>query len=225
MRPRRWSSISASTPRRQGPRLPHLAEAAASGTQAPTGKSVGRPHPNPRLLRQEQDAGGAPTSHPHQHQQIPPVFLPLSSRAEPGARIPTSPFPGVVAFDRWCLRGRRGGEIEAGVASGGGLGFRPPVARRRRRGGANRFPGYCSIRFPCTLGSAIARQEADKLKKELSQLKTKLKEEDKEKAEAQVQAKEKEDNLRNSIKALLGNPPVDYAADAISFAVNSSELV
>ena len=52
--------------------------------------------------------------------------------------------------------------------------------------------------------AAIARQEADKLKKELNQLKTKLKEEEKEKAEARVQAKEKEDNLRNSIKALLG---------------------
>jgi hypothetical protein len=32
-----------------------------------------------------------------------------------------------------------------------------------------------------------------------------LKEEEKEKAEAQVQAKEKEDQLRNSITALLGN--------------------
>jgi hypothetical protein len=42
------------------------------------------------------------------------------------------------------------------------------------------------------------------LKKELGQLKTKLEEEDKEKAEAHIQAKEKEDNLRNSVKALVG---------------------
>jgi hypothetical protein len=53
--------------------------------------------------------------------------------------------------------------------------------------------------------AATARQEDDMLKKELGQLKKKLKEEEKEKAEAQVQAKEKEDNLRNSVKALLGN--------------------
>jgi regulator of replication initiation timing len=52
--------------------------------------------------------------------------------------------------------------------------------------------------------AAIARQEADKLKKELSQLKMKLKEEEKEKVEAQAQAKDKKDNLRNSIEALLG---------------------
>ena len=52
---------------------------------------------------------------------------------------------------------------------------------------------------------ATARQEADTLKKELGQLKKKLKEEEKEKVEAQVQAKEKEDNLCNSITALQGN--------------------
>jgi hypothetical protein len=51
--------------------------------------------------------------------------------------------------------------------------------------------------------AAIARQEADKLKNKLSQLKKKLKEEEKEKVEAQAQAKEKEDNLHNSIEALL----------------------
>ncbi|KAK1684930.1 hypothetical protein QYE76_045778 [Lolium multiflorum] len=83
--------------------------------------------------------------------------------------------------------------------------------------------------------TATARQEADKLKKELVQLKMKLKEEDKEKAEAQIQVKEKEDNLRNFVKALLraadipanlvGKPPVDSAADAISFTVDSNELV
>jgi uncharacterized coiled-coil DUF342 family protein len=50
----------------------------------------------------------------------------------------------------------------------------------------------------------ISRKEADKLKNELGQLKTKLKEEEKEKVEAQAQAKEKEDNLRNSIESLLG---------------------
>jgi ATPase subunit of ABC transporter with duplicated ATPase domains len=56
--------------------------------------------------------------------------------------------------------------------------------------------------------AATARQEAEKLKKELNQLKMKLEEDKKEKVEkveAQAQAMEKEDNLRNSIKALLGN--------------------
>ncbi|KAK1618285.1 hypothetical protein QYE76_023802 [Lolium multiflorum] len=73
--------------------------------------------------------------------------------------------------------------------------------------------------------AATARQEDDMLKKELGQLKKKLKEEEKEKAEAQIQAKEMEDNLRNYVKSLLGKPPVDPAADVISFAVGSSELV
>ncbi|KAK1613865.1 hypothetical protein QYE76_019382 [Lolium multiflorum] len=85
--------------------------------------------------------------------------------------------------------------------------------------------------------AATARQEADSLKKELGQLKKKLKEEEreKEKAEAQVQAKDKEDKLRNSIMALLGatdipantvgKPPADSAADAISLEVDSSKLV
>jgi FtsZ-binding cell division protein ZapB len=49
--------------------------------------------------------------------------------------------------------------------------------------------------------AAAAWQEADTLKKELGQLKA----EEKENAEAHVQVKEKEDNFRNSIKALLGN--------------------
>jgi DNA helicase IV len=53
--------------------------------------------------------------------------------------------------------------------------------------------------------AAIARQEADKLKKELNQLKMKLKEEEKQKVEAQAHTKEKEENLHNSIEALLGN--------------------
>jgi regulator of replication initiation timing len=53
--------------------------------------------------------------------------------------------------------------------------------------------------------TANARQESDKLKKELVQLKTKQKEENKEKAKAQIQVKEKEDNLCNSVKALPRN--------------------
>ncbi|KAK1618977.1 hypothetical protein QYE76_024494 [Lolium multiflorum] len=83
--------------------------------------------------------------------------------------------------------------------------------------------------------AATARQETDMLKKELAELKKKLKEEDKEKAEAQIQAKEKEDNLRSSIKALLGAADIpantvgktlgDSAADAISLAVDSGEIV
>ncbi|KAM0880055.1 hypothetical protein ACQ4PT_033840 [Festuca glaucescens] len=82
---------------------------------------------------------------------------------------------------------------------------------------------------------ATARQEADKLKKELSQLKAKLKEEERERVEAQAQTREKEDNLRKATEALLGAAnipvscvrklPVDSAPDAISFAVDSSELV
>ncbi|KAM0903136.1 hypothetical protein ACQ4PT_018917 [Festuca glaucescens] len=83
--------------------------------------------------------------------------------------------------------------------------------------------------------AATARQEADSLKKELGQLKKKLKEEEKNKTETQVQTKEKEDKLRSSITALLGatdipvdsvgKPPADSAADAISLAVDSGELV
>jgi hypothetical protein len=45
----------------------------------------------------------------------------------------------------------------------------------------------------------------DALKKELDQLKKKLKKEEKEKAEAQVQKKEREDLLQKSTTALLGN--------------------
>jgi regulator of replication initiation timing len=51
---------------------------------------------------------------------------------------------------------------------------------------------------------ATARQNADSLKKELDQLKKKLKEEEKEKAEAQAQRKEREDLLHKSTLALLG---------------------
>jgi membrane-associated HD superfamily phosphohydrolase len=53
--------------------------------------------------------------------------------------------------------------------------------------------------------AATARQEADSLRKELGQLKKKLKEEEKAKTEAQAQAKEKDDLLRKSTTALLGN--------------------
>ncbi|KAK1651180.1 hypothetical protein QYE76_068985 [Lolium multiflorum] len=59
-----------------------------------------------------------------------------------------------------------------------------------------------------------ARREADKLKKELGQIKAKLKEEEEQKAEAQTQAKEKEGNLRKSIEALLG--AADIPVDRIS---------
>jgi hypothetical protein len=52
---------------------------------------------------------------------------------------------------------------------------------------------------------ATARLEADALRKELGQLKKKLKEEEKEKAEAQTQQKEKEDLLHKSTVALLGS--------------------
>jgi hypothetical protein len=51
---------------------------------------------------------------------------------------------------------------------------------------------------------ATARLEADALRKELGQLKKKLKEEEKEKAEAQAQRKEREDLLHKSTLALLG---------------------
>ncbi|KAK1604043.1 hypothetical protein QYE76_027716 [Lolium multiflorum] len=81
--------------------------------------------------------------------------------------------------------------------------------------------------------AATARQEA--LKEEISQLKKKLNEEEKEKMEAEIRAKEKEDNLRNSVKALLGaadilanivgNPLADSAIDAISLALDSGELL
>ncbi len=53
--------------------------------------------------------------------------------------------------------------------------------------------------------AATAHQEADSLRKELGQLKKKLKEEEKEKAEAQAQKKEREDLLHKSTTALLGN--------------------
>ena len=53
--------------------------------------------------------------------------------------------------------------------------------------------------------AATARQDADSLRKELGQLKKKLKEEEKAKTEAQAQAKEKEELLRKSTTALLGN--------------------
>jgi chromosome segregation ATPase len=46
--------------------------------------------------------------------------------------------------------------------------------------------------------AATAHQIADSLKKELDQLKRKLKEEEKEKAEAQAQRKEREDLLQKS---------------------------
>ena len=52
--------------------------------------------------------------------------------------------------------------------------------------------------------AATARQDADSLRKELDQLKKKLKEEEKEKAEAQARRKEREDLLHKSTLALLG---------------------
>ncbi|KAK1692354.1 hypothetical protein QYE76_009051 [Lolium multiflorum] len=83
--------------------------------------------------------------------------------------------------------------------------------------------------------AATARQEVDSLKKELGQLKKKLKEEEKQRAKAQVQTKEKEDKLRNSITALLGAAdiplnyvgklPVDTVVDAISLVIESGEIV
>ncbi|KAK1670411.1 hypothetical protein QYE76_058570 [Lolium multiflorum] len=78
-------------------------------------------------------------------------------------------------------------------------------------------------------------QEVDSLKKELGQLKKKLKEEENAKTEAQARAMEKEDLLRKSTTALLGavdipansegKLPADTAADAISLAIESGELV
>jgi predicted transcriptional regulator len=53
--------------------------------------------------------------------------------------------------------------------------------------------------------AATAHQNADSLKRELDQLKKRLKEEDKEKAEAKVQRKKREDLLRQSTLALVGN--------------------
>ena len=53
--------------------------------------------------------------------------------------------------------------------------------------------------------AAAARQNANSLKKELDELKKKLKDEEKEKAETEAQRKEKEDLLRQSVLALLGN--------------------
>jgi hypothetical protein len=52
--------------------------------------------------------------------------------------------------------------------------------------------------------SATSHQNVDSLKKELDQLKKKLKEEEKEKAEAQARRKEREDLLQKSTLALLG---------------------
>ncbi|KAM0831672.1 hypothetical protein ACQ4PT_065381 [Festuca glaucescens] len=84
---------------------------------------------------------------------------------------------------------------------------------------------------------ATDRQDADSLRKELGQLKKKLKEEEKAKTEAQAQAqvKEKKDLLRKSTTTLLGAAnipadsvgklPADTAADAISLAIESGELV
>jgi hypothetical protein len=125
-RPRRRSSASASAPRRQGPRRPHLAEAAASGAQAPTGRSAGRPRPDPRLLRQEQDAAGAPPSRPLRHQQIPRGVPPPIVARGAGSPDPRRPLPGrrglrPAAPPGATRRGDRGGG-----AGGGGLGFRPP---------------------------------------------------------------------------------------------------
>jgi methylthioribose-1-phosphate isomerase len=56
--------------------------------------------------------------------------------------------------------------------------------------------------------AATARQNADSLKKELDQLKKRLKEEEKEKAKAQAQRKEREDLLHKSTMALLGNATI-----------------
>ncbi|KAM0856774.1 hypothetical protein ACQ4PT_048851 [Festuca glaucescens] len=83
--------------------------------------------------------------------------------------------------------------------------------------------------------AATAQQDADSLRKELGQLKKKLKEEEKAKTEAQAQVKEKEDLLFKSTTALLGATdipvnsvgklPADTAADAISLAIESGEFV
>jgi hypothetical protein len=53
--------------------------------------------------------------------------------------------------------------------------------------------------------AATARQDVDSLRKELGQLRRKLKKEEKEKDDAQTQNKEREDLLHKSAKALLGN--------------------
>ncbi|KAK1662227.1 hypothetical protein QYE76_050386 [Lolium multiflorum] len=83
--------------------------------------------------------------------------------------------------------------------------------------------------------AAAAHQNADSLKKELDQLKKKLKEEEKEKAEAQAQRKEREDLLHKSTLPLLeaanipsgsvGKLPDGSSADAISLAIESGDLV
>ncbi|KAK1670537.1 hypothetical protein QYE76_058696 [Lolium multiflorum] len=73
--------------------------------------------------------------------------------------------------------------------------------------------------------AATARQDAESLRKELGQLKKKLKEEEKEMAEAQAQKKEKEDLLHKSTMALLGKLPADSSVDAISLAIESSDLI
>ncbi|KAK1612450.1 hypothetical protein QYE76_036123 [Lolium multiflorum] len=83
--------------------------------------------------------------------------------------------------------------------------------------------------------AATARQDADSLRKELRQLKKKLKEEEKVKAKAQAQKKEREDLLHKSTMALLeaadiplnsvGKLPADSSADAISLAIESGDLV
>jgi sRNA-binding carbon storage regulator CsrA len=58
-----------------------------------------------------------------------------------------------------------------------------------------------------TIG-ANARREVDVLRKELDQLKKKMKEEEKAKAEAQAQQKEKENLLLKSVTTLLGNATI-----------------
>ncbi|KAK1665691.1 hypothetical protein QYE76_053850 [Lolium multiflorum] len=83
--------------------------------------------------------------------------------------------------------------------------------------------------------AATARHNADSLKKELDQLKKKLKEREKEKAEAQSRRKEREDLLHNSTLALLevdnipassvGKLPDGSSADAISLAIESTDLI
>ncbi|KAK1647968.1 hypothetical protein QYE76_065773 [Lolium multiflorum] len=73
------------------------------------------------------------------------------------------------------------------------------------------------------------------LEKELDQLKKKLKEEEKERADAEAQRKEKEGLLRLSILALIevadipagskGKLPDNSSADALSMAIESSDLI
>jgi hypothetical protein len=108
-------------PRLQGPHRPHLAEAAASGAQVPTGMSAGQLRPDPRLLRQEQDAAGAPTSRPHYHQQIPRgVPPPITTRGaeSPNPRRPLPQRLGLrpAAPPGATKRGDRGGEEPAATA-------------------------------------------------------------------------------------------------------------